>query len=520
MLFDNFEPKHRRSWSSSMNRFRSTEGGLPAADGNSALFVLPYDILEEVATTCFSRREAVELLTVNSHFHDAFSRAVWHTINTIDKSVKSISDAAWQRYGHLVRRASLDINQIGAQWFEKMPSLVELKLYLTSQRFEMAGEVKLVNLRRIKFVSRARGWTNSDVKKCMDLVQQLEQYNKTLLVHWNLIFMRDGQVAAVESVANRIDDPARHSFSIAYQASYPLVFSQFSKLSQMLVKLDIRYSPDHFRDFFKRSIIVPEYTFPRLNTLQLSADYGIGYNRLLETILTPVHFPSLNRMHFKAGESNSLSGFSTGASHIWSTVTELKFLCSSNSDSVNQALKQVPSLERLILEGCTLKLKMASLAKHLPHLKYLEFGKAVHLEGDHQHELQSDGNIYAPMASLKEIVLNVKEDYSRFRCDATSRELLLDFIFCGGAPQLRSLEFRRHEADWSLHTLKARPQVITTLRTLIMHDELSGFDATDTLGMRERFPNLKFLKFRECTALYRKKLLRYHPDLLITIEPL
>ncbi|KAI8870431.1 hypothetical protein GQ42DRAFT_162729 [Ramicandelaber brevisporus] len=189
MLLRRLKSRGERSRSSSSNSNSNnthlTESS-PSVVDNSRLFALPYDLLEEIATTYFLRREAVVLLTVNSHFHDAFARAVWHTFNPNSIPMKSISDAAWQNYGHLVRCARFYSYQFNAKWCKKVPNLVELTLDITYLNFEVSDDVELLNLRRVQFVTHESGWATSAALKCMDWVCQLEQRNKSFLIEWYL----------------------------------------------------------------------------------------------------------------------------------------------------------------------------------------------------------------------------------------------------------------------------------------------------------------------------------------------
>ncbi|KAI8865398.1 hypothetical protein GQ42DRAFT_159645 [Ramicandelaber brevisporus] len=177
--------EHGRSLSNNNNDPHLTASGL-SVFGNSRLFVLPYDLLEEIATTYFSRHEVVALLTVNSQFLATFSRTVWHTLNVGNSLVKHSPDTTWQKYGHLVRCASIEFNQLTTRWCARMPNLTELTLHLDHPSSAKDVIIELLSLRRIQFVTREGEWTTSDAMKCMDLVSQLEQYNTSLLIHWDL----------------------------------------------------------------------------------------------------------------------------------------------------------------------------------------------------------------------------------------------------------------------------------------------------------------------------------------------
>ncbi|KAI8871265.1 hypothetical protein GQ42DRAFT_162131 [Ramicandelaber brevisporus] len=509
MLFKWLKPGSKRNQSSS------------SSNSNGRLFVLPYELLEEIATTYFSRYEAVALLTVNSQFHTAFSRAVWHTLDANRYLIRSMPGETWQHYGHLVRCVRMEIHQLNAQWCARMPNVVELTLQLCHLSSVTIDGLELLSLRCIRFVTYEIEWTASDATMCMDLVHQLEQRNKSLLVRWELVLMFDEHIAALDTVVNRIDDTSRYSLFIKYLVHRPLIFSQFSKLSRMLVKLVISDWNGHFKDFLRHCNSSSSNhgnntgcTFPRLAALQLYPQRGLAEDRFMASAVTPAHFPSLKTMEFRLSDDIChLPGFSVSASHSWSTITELRFLSSSDGNVVSQALKQVPNLERLVFERCRLELEIASLVTDLPRLKYFEFGTMVRLEGD------GPDNIHTPVVSLKEIVFRFGE-YDIHYDYATSRELLMKFIFNGGAPGLRSLEFKGQKAvDWKKYTLKQGPQVNTAVRTLVLLGSHKNFNVSGLPELRTMFPNLKFLTLRESTDATRKKLVKRYPYLIVTVEP-
>ncbi|KAI8866694.1 hypothetical protein GQ42DRAFT_181158 [Ramicandelaber brevisporus] len=64
------------------------------------LFRLPRELLELVAA-CFSRSEAVPVLTVNSTFHEIFAERIWRRLDTYKKFIPL---DPLLKYGHLVRR--------------------------------------------------------------------------------------------------------------------------------------------------------------------------------------------------------------------------------------------------------------------------------------------------------------------------------------------------------------------------------------------------------------------------------
>ncbi|KAI8871264.1 hypothetical protein GQ42DRAFT_5618 [Ramicandelaber brevisporus] len=541
MPFEKLKSKSKPSWSSSNNN-------------NGRLFVLPHDLLEEIATTYFSRREAAALLTVNSQFHTAFSRTVWHTLDASNSSMKSTVGAIWQKYSHLVRYVRINLNQLSAQWCARLPNVVELTLQLSHLGSVKTDGIKLLKLRRIRFVTHEVKWAASGARKCMELVHQLEKVNKSLLVDWELVLTLKEHYVVLGAIINKINDTDRHSFSITNLASRSLGLSQFSKVVQMLISLDISDSSRYLKDFFENSNSSSSssssssntgHTFPRLTTLRLSSYFGIGKDELLESILTPVHFPSLAKMQFELADNiDHMPGFSDSTRHCWSSIMELRFLNSSNSCVVNQVLELVPNLQRLILEECYLNLKIARLANYLHRLRYFEFGTMVWLISDYQYGLQGDDNVHTPMASLKDIVFRFEDKYddycyfyngsdygSDFDSDygsnyygnydyAASIQFLLKFIFRGGAPNLLSLEFRGSGlVDWMVYTLKHGQQVNKAVRTLILPDKIIGFGVGSTPEMTAMFPNLKFLTLRECAAATRMKLQEQYPHLIITVEP-
>ncbi|KAI8865845.1 hypothetical protein GQ42DRAFT_86324 [Ramicandelaber brevisporus] len=521
----------KRSWSALSSSLLFVRRRFPGA--RSMLFVLPYDLLEEIATTYFSCCEAAALLTVNSQFHAAFSRVVWRTLDASKSSVKYQPDAAWLHYGHLVRSISARFYEIRfhMRWLAKLSNLTELTLHLDHPSSATTDGLELLNLRCIRFVTYEIEWTASDVTKCMELVHQLEQRNKSLLVRWELVLTTDEHIAALDTIVNRIDDTSRYSLSITYLVRRPLVVSQFSKLSRILVKLDTSDQNGHFKDFLRHCSRShgnhgnnTGCTFPRLAALQLYLQNGLAEDRFMASAVTPAHFPSLRAMQFRlSDEICHLPGFSVRVSHSWSTITELRFLSSSDGNVVSQALKQVPNLERLVFEWCRLELEIASIATHLPRLSYLELGTMVRLVGA-RLEGGSNADVYnahAPMVRLKDIAFRFREEYGSNGEVIASIELLLQFIFRGGAPGLRSLEFKGiGPVDWTVYTLKHGPQVNRAVRTLILPGRILGFGVRGTPEMSTMFPNLQFLRVGECAAATRKRLLRQYLQLVITVEPM
>ncbi|KAI8871548.1 hypothetical protein GQ42DRAFT_177818 [Ramicandelaber brevisporus] len=431
--------------------------------------------------------------------------------------MQSLPDTIWRKYGHLVRCARIDLNQYIAQRCVMMPNLAELTLDISRLEFEMDGGIELLNLRRIRVVAREGSWAASAAIKCMDLAQQLEQRNRSLLVDWDFNLMEDEHIAVLDTIVKRIDDTARHSLSITYNAPRPLILSQFAKLAQVLVKLDISGRFGDFRDFFlycngNRNT---KYTFPQLKMLIVRAHYNATEDELLRSTITPVYFPSLEHITYESLYIYyNKPRFSLYINYSWPNITRFELRSSVDSHVVNQALKQVPNLERLIFEWCILKIEIASLAKYLPRLRHFRFGSRIRLEG------RIPDGAYYPMTSLKEIVSTL-EEYDEDYDYATSRELFLKFIFRGGAPSLRLLEFRGSgTVDWSKYTLERGPQVNAAVRTLVLHGEHKDFSVSSLPKLRAAFPGLKFLTLRECTAATHKKLAKRYPYLIVTVEPL
>ncbi|KAI8868155.1 hypothetical protein GQ42DRAFT_164336, partial [Ramicandelaber brevisporus] len=395
MLFKWLKPGSRRSQSSSSS-----------SNSSGRLFVLPYDLLEEIATTYFSRREAAALLTVNSQFHVAFSRALWRTLDASRNPMQSIPGEPWRKYGHLVRCMSIETHHIHGPWLANLSNLTELTLNLTDSMAIWTDRLELLSLRRIRAVAYKYGWKAETASAFMDLAQHLEQKNKSLLVQWDLILREYEHVAALNTIINRVDDTDRHSFSIAYLTPLPLIFSQFSKLSRMLVKVDVGSCFSDFRDFFlhcsgSENI---DYTFSRLTTLRLHLPTNMDDDRTDLFMVTPVRFPSLTNMQIKTTNYlDHLPGFSDSTDYTWFTITELRFQSSLDSNNVNQALKRLPNLERLVFEQCMLDLDMTTITEHLPRLRYFEFGSKVQLKCSNQH------NAFGPVVSIKEVVFRLEE---------------------------------------------------------------------------------------------------------------
>ncbi|KAI8866109.1 hypothetical protein GQ42DRAFT_79763 [Ramicandelaber brevisporus] len=96
---------------------------------------LPLDLLEYIGLF-FNSHEAFHLLTVSSGIHNVFARSVWRVVNTktLMYAYEEIRDAAYAKYGHLVRKIDLafDSTMLMGQafsWVQLFPNVTTLEVH-------------------------------------------------------------------------------------------------------------------------------------------------------------------------------------------------------------------------------------------------------------------------------------------------------------------------------------------------------------------------------------------------------
>ncbi|KAI8868405.1 hypothetical protein GQ42DRAFT_180011 [Ramicandelaber brevisporus] len=173
------------------------------------LFVLPYNLLELIATVYFQRQEAVKVLCVNSQFHKAFSRAVWHHLCVDEAIFSDIPTSAWINYGHLVR--VLDISD-DAKKTEvdaiSLPKLLTLRMNSSQIHCRNFWGIELRKLRRSRLSLILSEETGSDDTKCVGLARScVQQSSLSLHVNWRTkatVYTRQNIVEAFDVVSSKI----------------------------------------------------------------------------------------------------------------------------------------------------------------------------------------------------------------------------------------------------------------------------------------------------------------------------
>ncbi|KAI8867981.1 hypothetical protein GQ42DRAFT_180299 [Ramicandelaber brevisporus] len=182
MLLDKLKSKGRRGWHSFSSHFRSEHKPVATADKN--LSPLPLELLIETASY-FSRWEAAEVLTVNSVFHDAFSRVVWSYVYIVDSNAHLLLKSAWKKYGHLVRTSYVDLEEVHKLPAVSMPNLVELDLEIKGPSLRLFESIKLPHLRQLSLKLGYEKWIRADFKKGVELAQRLKRNGQPVEVEWD-----------------------------------------------------------------------------------------------------------------------------------------------------------------------------------------------------------------------------------------------------------------------------------------------------------------------------------------------
>ncbi|KAI8867726.1 hypothetical protein GQ42DRAFT_164598 [Ramicandelaber brevisporus] len=355
----------------------------PRIDGR--LFVLPYDLLEEIATY-FSPQEAALLLTVNSQFHDAFARAIWHRLYLNDDRVDRISASAWETYGHLVRIATVDFCEPHEHLdVVRMPNVVDLTLYLTYRGYSIFESAELSNQRRLHLKLPQQGWTSFAAVKGAELAQRLEQSGHPISVDWDIHAEKHKQVVAIDEILGPITNTALYSFTIAADSKHPVALEQLPKLAEMLTELGLHHSQFAFDCFLGNS----GTTFPRLVKLDLRYVDMSETGPVDANILTPHRFPVLQRLSFAGLSRSDLEWLEVVFSYSWLSITELAFFNSSIPLKFATIASRVPNLRRLAVKGFGDMLDIHQAAEHWPHLQHLNIDSHVRFQYDVSDDPQS-----------------------------------------------------------------------------------------------------------------------------------
>ncbi|KAI8868029.1 hypothetical protein GQ42DRAFT_164416 [Ramicandelaber brevisporus] len=509
MLLEKIKAKSQRGWRSLTRIFASRSSQpeqpeqpsrRPRVDGR--LFVLPYDLLEEIATY-FSHQEAAPLLTVNSQFHDAFARAVWRRLDLDDDRVDRISASAWETYGHLVRIGIVDFGKLHEHLdVVRMPNVIDLTLYLTYRGYNIFEDAELNNLRRLHLNLPWYGWTSFAAVKGAELAQRLERSGHPLEVDWDIHAEKHKQVAAIDEILAPITNMSPHSFTIAADSNQPVTLEQLPKLAEMLTELDV-YSSRFGYDCFLRD---PGITFPRLVKLTIgSSCFDEEGNDGLAGVgaLNPDRFPVLQCLCLFNLSPYDLEWPKMLFTHDWKSVTDLVFHNVGAASAYVIIARSVPNLKRLSVKGFCDMIYMYQVIVHMSSLQQLEVGSSVRFD----YHASNGPNLQ--LASLKSFIINPTWDKDR----SFIHSPILDFIL-HGAPNLESIELNDSSVEGNV-LYKARGHVNPSVRTLGIQIGSNRFDAVTAKTFIGMFPNLKLLKVKSKDDTASQQLKGDHPNLRI-----
>ncbi|KAI8871756.1 hypothetical protein GQ42DRAFT_161823 [Ramicandelaber brevisporus] len=506
MLLEKIKAKSQRGWRSLTRIFASRSSQpeqpeqpsrRPRVDGR--LFVLPYDLLEEIATY-FSRQEAALLLTVNSQFHDAFARAIWHRLYLNDDRVDRISASAWETYGHLVRFATVDFCEPHEHLdVVRMPNVVDLTLYLTYRGYNIFEGAELSNLRRLHLNLPWQGWTSFAAIKGAELAQRIGQPDHPISVDWDIHAEKHKQVAAIDEILAPITNMSSHSFNVIARLTQSAHLKHISKLAEMLTELDTYSSAFAYGSFLGD----PSISFPRLVKLDFKC-VDVGEIGPVDAYaLTPNRLPVLQHLTLANLLISDFEWLEALFSHDWSSITELAFINSSTPLEVAIVANCVPYLRRLVVNGFGCSLNINQAAVYWSRLQHLEVDNNVQIRYDVSNNPRSQ------LANLKSFIF----DPARKMSQCFVRQHILEFLL-HGAPNLESIELK--ESCFAKKTLRAgRNRVNPSVRTLDIEIGLHRFDTVTTKMFIGMFPNLKLLKVKSKDGTASQQLKEGHPNLRI-----
>ncbi|KAI8866022.1 hypothetical protein GQ42DRAFT_181579, partial [Ramicandelaber brevisporus] len=291
------------------------------------LFVLPYDLLELIATTYFSQKLAVKVLCVNSQFHEAFSRAVWRSLNLDDALLNSISKSAWSNYGHLVRVMDCKFYEEESEMdADLIPNIVKLSLNRPQLLHGSFGQVKFPKLRRLHLTLILNQVDCSEAIQYVDIVQKwIQQSNHSLHVYWAIVaspYRGHIRMETIDKMLSTIDTDniAHHSFSFTFRSHDPATLVQLPIIANSLTKLNVIESGFGYKCFFNNNNNI---TYPRLKSLTLnnSQQPPPEIQHWMPNI-APNWLPSLEEviLNYSYGATNQ-SWFVDMFQHTWSTLT-------------------------------------------------------------------------------------------------------------------------------------------------------------------------------------------------------
>ncbi|KAI8867058.1 hypothetical protein GQ42DRAFT_180919 [Ramicandelaber brevisporus] len=501
MLLEKIKAKSKRRWHSLTRIFASRSSQSDQLSTTSGrLFVLPYDLLEEIATY-LSRQEAALLLTVNSQFHSVFARAVWRELYLNDKLAFRIPASAWQTYGHLVRFATVEYYGLRGHFeMARLPNLIELTLYLRNRGYNILQGAELNNLQRLYLNLPWYGWASLTAVKDVELALRNRRSEHPIAVYWDIHTKARDEVAAIDKILAPIANTAPDSFAITAESKYPVTLEQLPKLAEILTELDLHCPRFVLKCFLgDRSI-----AFPRLVKLKLR--YAVQSEEYADfNVLTPDRFPMLQHLTFDSTSTFSLGWLWAVFSHSWPSLSELFFCNGCINTTYSVIANRVPNLKRLGVNGYTSLLDIDQVIAHLPHLQHLEVDNIAETQ---YYAIKSP---QSQLANLKSFVFRSDREMSEYFI----RQHVLSFLL-HGAPNLELIELKQscfHESELN----RARGHVNPSVHTLGIEIGLHRFDAATAKMFVGMFPNLKLLKAKGKDYAAIQQLKGDHPNLRIQL---
>ncbi|KAI8873283.1 DEAD-domain-containing protein [Ramicandelaber brevisporus] len=495
--------KGRRGWNSFASHFRSEQKSVPAVD--KKLFPLPLELLEEIALY-FTCPEALEVLTVNSVFHDAFSHSVWSCVYLRDSNAHLITKSAWKKYGHLVRTTNVNLEKKHTLPAILMPNLVELDIYLNDQSLRLFKSAKLPHLRRL-YMSLAYGmWTRTDFKKGVELAQHLKRNGQSVKVEWSVSAMTYDNMLILDEMLGMAGDTAFDSLSLTAKSDSVVTLAHLPKLALLLKDITITTSAEAFHSIFGGDSSV---IFPRLEFLQLDGHCLVDYSGEPSTI-TPQRLPALKMLWLYTMKGVDQSWVSNVLnSNTWPSLTNLLLSGCSDSLDFEVVATRMPNLEHLSISNCSFNVDAATIVSLMPRLERLILGDPVRFSYDAAQVPQ-----LLQHTSLKSLIFQ----YDLPQDGEQKVPLpLLQFIV-NGAPNLESAEL--HGCGVSMDDLKTLSgQVNPSVRTLHIEFDEKRFNSDSVAAMVAFFPNLKKCTVMDMEHEARKVLPSQHPNLEFDFYP-
>ncbi|KAI8871557.1 hypothetical protein GQ42DRAFT_161921 [Ramicandelaber brevisporus] len=472
---------------------------------------LPFELLEHVASF-FRQPEAARLLSVNSSFHDAFSRVVWRYLRYDERTIKRIIPSAWRRYGYLIRSVEIarpveiamsdhdedrpERERLVVPNYVEFPNIVRLSLLLndsTSTIFETAPLEKLRNLHVVMSVHET--WSLAEVQKVAGWISSAKKRGQRVVVDWHVDWYVDYIFMTVESTLTELDAIDLHS----------LTFS------------------NDFGEPWYRHILGDNHNiiYGSVKTLAVKIE-NIEYDDEFTTItpsISPSQFPSVSRVCVQLDRDYEMAVNEQLFDGKWNSVKELEFVDTDHWGLFNVTINRFPNLERLTLANCGFDVDMHLIIKHCPNLKYLalinmeimEYGRD---SDDKSDDGGNDGSYDKQQQQPQLVNLNQLILYSEDKSDAlVITEDHFWFIF-NACPNLETLELANC-IDLNQVIDENEGRINDSVRSLKVSCGYSGFQEHEIGQLVVMFPNLTTLTIANTNDDKVKKLYEAHSNIRV-----